>query len=417
MIEIPYSKSRLERCFWFKDYYFGKVIANAGREQILAEDTFKRIQADSIFQNPLKHIEINGKPACQFNDIQPELASRLISKNIIRNYRKKQQDRHNIIANLTAFLSEETPYTVHRLDIKSFYESIDRKELIEKLIEDQKVSWKTINLIESLFKSFDFNGIDGLPRGLSISSVLSNTFLDDFDKKISSIEEVFFYARFVDDIVIVSSNNLIEETLLDISNSVIPYCLDFHGSGKKTHIHIKKASTTEQKETFEYLGYKFTIHNYKTPFIGGLRSKRKVDIDISDEKARKIKKRLVKSYVKYLSSSKNRAELLLLQNRIRALSGNYSINDPKTKIKIKTGIYFNYAYKNYFENCNLDKLDAFSRNILFGKKDPLSKRVSKHLSIRERKKLAGYSFKGGFILTRYHAFSYKTLKEIKEGWN
>lgn len=43
---------------------------------------------------------------------------------------------------------------------------------------------------------------NGLPRGLSISSVMSELYMKYFDLRIRRLEGVYYYARFVDDIVV-----------------------------------------------------------------------------------------------------------------------------------------------------------------------------------------------------------------------
>src|SRR6185437_14507468 len=50
---------------------------------------------------------------------------RKIALNILRKSRIRQPDRQSIVANLKSLLTEGVPFRLYRLDIRSFYESLD----------------------------------------------------------------------------------------------------------------------------------------------------------------------------------------------------------------------------------------------------------------------------------------------------
>ena len=204
-----------------------------------------------------------------------------------------------------------------------------------------------------------------------------------------------------------------EETIKDN----LPSGLEFHKKGKKSQLDLPKIKNNSSKnKEFEYLGYHFRVYESYSTKKYRQREKRKVEIDISPEKTKKIKQRLASSFTNYLSGPKRQVDYLLLKNRIRALSGNYIIKDPIAGIDIKTGIYFNYAHADVAVDSSLKDLDNFFRRLLFSNKNTLAKRISKEISLKERRNLSGYSFTTGFSKIRYHSFSYETLKQIKECW-
>ena len=43
----------------------------------------------------------------------------------------------------------------------------------------------------------------GIPRGIGISAYLSELYMRDIDIKIKSLEDVIYYARYVDDIIVI----------------------------------------------------------------------------------------------------------------------------------------------------------------------------------------------------------------------
>ncbi|MEI7876204.1 MAG: reverse transcriptase, partial [Alphaproteobacteria bacterium] len=63
-----------------------------------------------------------------------------LQRNISRIYGVKQSNRHDLVCQLRDTLTTSFPFSIVRTDISSFYESIDRKRLLEKLDQDQLLS-------------------------------------------------------------------------------------------------------------------------------------------------------------------------------------------------------------------------------------------------------------------------------------
>ena len=79
---------------------------------------------------------------------------------------------------------------VIKLDVKHFYESISFDNLIDKLKTDMLLSARLINILGSL----KLLGAKGLPRGLSISPILSEIFMKNVDSAIKNIPGVYYYS-------------------------------------------------------------------------------------------------------------------------------------------------------------------------------------------------------------------------------
>lgn len=97
---------------------------------------------------------------------------RKINENIRRAYRIKQANRLDTIRQVQQALRETTPKHVIRLDIKSFYESVPRRVLLNRLRADRLVSTRTLDLLTRLLKLVSHLGTSGLPRGLQVSATL-----------------------------------------------------------------------------------------------------------------------------------------------------------------------------------------------------------------------------------------------------
>lgn len=419
MTEIPYSLSYLRKCINFSDLEKIGKLNDYQEKTKIAQSTLIKIHSGNIFADTITKKTINNKEGYTFNSVEAAATARLIARNIKANYPLKQSNRHALITNSTALLKESTPYNIYRYDIKSFFESIDRKLLLEKLISDGACSWQTLLLIDGLFKLFDSLEIDGLPRGLTLSSTLSELTLLDFDASIKSIEGVFFYGRFVDDILIITSNTLLRSEFDKIIESHLPPGLEFHATGKRDYLPIRKITTNDQDpktHTFDYLGYKIQVFNKHSDEKIHNSFRRQVLLEISDSKIEKIKKKTLQSFAAFISSPKAPSDLTMLEYRIKALTGNYHISDSSTGIKIKTGIYYNYPHKNTHIDCKLTELDNFMRSLLFSNKTPISKRIKNSISLEKRKQLAGLSFLAGFKRIRFHSFNFILLRKIKRIW-
>jgi len=320
-------------------------------------------------------------------------------------------------------MKECLSYNIFRYDIQNFYESIDRKLLLEKIIADGICTWQTILLIERFFYVLDICDIPGLPRGLAISGALAELRLLNFDKNTNHNNDVFFYGRFVDDILAVTSDRLSQKAFDDFVSEMLPEELALHDGEKRSFISVpaihaakKKNEPIQRFYDFSYLGYKIKVSNNSTMDLVLGSSRREVRVDLSDNKITKLQGRLIKSFTSYVASDQKADDFRLLKDRVRAITGNYEIRDPSTKVIIKTGIYYSYIHKNSDDDCALLKLDRFFRGLMFSKDIPLSIRIQKALSLSRRKILIGYSFKSGFNNQRYHSFSYKRFEIIKRVW-
>ncbi|MBB6200813.1 antiviral reverse transcriptase Drt3a [Paraburkholderia fungorum] len=422
VIEIPYTLSRIERCINYKHIITHKSLLDRENRTRTAKKALRMLNSGSIFSAPLREVFVLGKAAYTFQGVEQEIVSRLISKNIKVNYKIAQQNRHVIIKNLIAMLKESCPFNIYRLDIEKFFESIDRDKLFSKLINEGRCSRLTLLLIYQLFERFDQQGINGLPRGLGISSTFSEYALTNFDAAIRRDRNVFFYARFVDDIVLITSPGLEKGDVVQLIESNISPELKVHKSGKKfASLSVSKAGdtirSTSPTANFEYLGYTFGVSDHNNPrdLILGF-AKRAVKIEICPDKISKLKARTINSFTSFLATQSHPDALGLLSKRLRALTGNYVITDPISKIKIKTGIYFNYSEKNSRKDCPLVALDAMIRGLLFSTRSKLSKRIQSSIHLNDRKKLAGHSFKNGFYSKKIHSFTYEELKNMKKAW-
>lgn len=141
-----------------------------------------------------------------------------------------------------------------KLDIKTFYPSIDQKLLMKTL--RRKVRKKEIcSLIEKSIRTNTDqpNSVSllpgetkGVPEGLSISNALANIYMGAIDKKHLKERKRYFYWRYVDDILIITSKNDVEP----VKETIVRDIESLH-----LKVNISKTKDGAIADGFEYLGY------------------------------------------------------------------------------------------------------------------------------------------------------------------
>ena len=80
-----------------------------------------------------------------------DLFFRKLYNNIKRIYGVEQANRNQIVKQIVSLLKEESPKWVVRLDVRHFFESINRTLLMERFQEDGRLNYQAICLLKNLF--------------------------------------------------------------------------------------------------------------------------------------------------------------------------------------------------------------------------------------------------------------------------
>ena len=170
--------------------------------------------AEGTYQFQIKQcydLYLNGQSKRSMAYLCQDLVLRKLHKNIKRIYAVQQADRNAIVKQMKLSLSEKVEMRIVRLDVRHFYESIDRNRLLTKLVDDARLSYHSLMLLKSLFCDLAIATGTGLPRGLGVSAVLSELYMKYFDLEFKKIEGVYYYAHFVDDIIVFCSSEASKE--------------------------------------------------------------------------------------------------------------------------------------------------------------------------------------------------------------
>lgn len=372
--------------------------------------------------NPVEIIHLKKKDAYRISKLEDDLVVRKLAENIRRHSRSRASNRAFITQNLCKVLSEGVPYHVYKIDIKSFYESFDTSKVLEKVQKIPNLAPIHIKHLQIILDGFHKLGGRGLPRGMSISAVLSDYTMSDFDFELSSNKHVFFYSRYVDDIVIVTDGTENRKNFMMSTRKALPKGLVLNDKKCEYYelnnpvIKKKNASTTRQLNfQLDYLGYRYSINEpCKSDFSNNLPKYdgfRYIDIDIAPLKVKKIKTRIIRSFIDY---SKNKDTRLLI-DRIKYLTSNFSIFDRNTGQKRISGIYHNYPLIDD-NSPNLNGLDAFLVNTILSKKGRLFSTTHTLINGMLRRKLLSHQFKKGFSTKRFIYFHATRISDIQRCW-
>lgn len=335
----------------------------------------------------------NGKPVFCI-DAEPEtfFVIKQLQRNINRIYGVKQANRHDLVCQVRDMLGGSFPLELVRTDISSFYESIDRKKLLEKLDSDQLLSPASKKYIKQVMVSYGAKSgtAVGVPRGVGISAYLAEFYLRPVDNAIRAIPGLVLYCRFVDDIVAVFARPPAGNSLGSYRDRII----DIFGKHALTHNAAKTnefAFPDHNPQDFEYLGYKFII------------TAGKCDIGPSTAKVAKYRARMKAAFEEYWleRSLRTRRAYRELIWRIKFLTGNTRLSNSKSRAA--TGIYYNNSIAS----------DLTS----FGQLDyELKALIATLHSSSLQKQLKKLKFTTGFEQRRYHQFSAQELQTIVRAW-
>lgn len=364
---------------------------------------------------PLVAFPLGGKVVYRIGDLNYELVLRKLCQNIKRSGGWASQSRSQIVSNLKLLLAEGVPYRIYRLDVSSYYESFDKQDVQRELHNLSDLAPQSKSLTEALLGVHATMGGTGVPRGLSISAILSDYLMRRFDDQIKSNHDTFYYSRYVDDIVIVTSARESSDRYIRWIAKILPKGLKLNPNKKDIceapkSVKPIKNGLPENLISFDYLGYKFSV---KEPvFLNNKRPgdhNRLVEVDIARRKVKKIKTRIVRSILDF---GKNH-DWALLRDRIAYLTQNFSVYNPKAGGKKLAGIYHSYPLLTEGAAA-LSEMDRFLRNAVLAKAGRVFSKKS--LSASQRHRLLAYSFVTGHKKRGFVHFSGQRISQIQACW-
>lgn len=372
-----------------------KLLKSNKSKQVLAE--LERVSLKA--RKPSFKLSLAQKPGPKGKDVfcidgsaETFFVVKQLQHNIRRIYDVKQSSRHDLACRLRDTISSDFPFEVARTDVSSFYESIDRHRLIERLEGDQLLSSSSKTYIRQVLNSYELitGSTSGIPRGVGISAYLAEFYMRPIDREIKAIPGMILYCRYVDDIAGVFARPH-EGAPVGAYEAAIAKILSNHGLTHNTQKTKAFALGGPQSHDFEYLGYRFVL------------TQGQCSIEPSQGKLLKYEKRINVAFDEYdlQSSINSRRAYRDIVSRIKFLTGNARLVNSKSDAV--TGIYYNNSMLTEISSlAHLDKL--------------LKTRIKAIKRPNLRKRLKKYNFTEGFLERRFHNFSSQELQRIVRVW-
>lgn len=324
------------------------------------------------------------------SSLEQVLAIRFVQRALKVLYELRMPPRDILVSQIKSLALDGVPKYIIRSDVESFYESVRHKELLDGIHQAPELSVLIKRVLTRLMKDYVVvsGAENGLPRGIGISAYLSEIYLSSIDAEIRRQDNLFYYARYVDDMVLMYAPQRKElaakylETLGEILN----------GKGLKFNDKTKPIDLLEEfKGKFDYLGYTFDVSSSSS------------GVQLSQRKLNKYRSRIDKAFSDYNSKftfvpKKSEEELVL---RCLFLTGNMRLFNRKSNAFI--GVYFSNKY--ITNTSQLSGLDHYFRNKIKGVASPSLTR-----------KLSKLSFEKGFKEKLFRNFDSRQLSELSRGW-
>lgn len=362
----------------------------------LVDTVLQKISSQILSKN--FRVELNVLPAPIRNktvygvgrNLAQIIAIRFVQKILKDVYHVEMSPRDILVAQVKSLAMDGAPKFILRADIESFYESVQHKDLLESIHQSPQLSVLVKRIITRLLGDYlKLSGTDkGLPRGIGISAYLSEIYLAYIDAEVRRHNEIFYYSRYVDDMIMMfapENKEAVNEYRTFFAELLAKKGLSLNDKTQELNL------MNEQRGTFTYLGYEFDVSSSSR----GVR--------MSAAKIKKYRERIEKSFEDYNNKiafipRKAARELI---TRILFLTGNMRLFNRKSNAFI--GIY--YSNKHITEHSQLKGLD----NFFLAKVNLLTDTALK-------RKLSRFSFENGFTKKEFRNLNTKKLSEISRGW-
>lgn len=192
---------------------------------------------------------------------------------------------HTTVGNITQEVLSGRFNGYVKIDITHFYASINHQLLLRKIKKKVRKA-EAIHLLEAAITTETIARVGsvsgrkknnrGVPEGLSISNILADIYLSDFEGKVCAQYDVCFY-RYVDDILILCAASQAER--------IKEFCIKTLKSEFDLDANMEKTMSGEIAKGVPFLGYKFFDNKI------GLRPSAEEKLELSIEELFRLRKR------------------------------------------------------------------------------------------------------------------------------
>lgn len=338
---------------------------------------------------------VKDKPVIVSKDLYTRTVLASLDNYLRRALRISMSDRSFECRHIVSNLRSNCDDHIVRSDVHSFFESISVESLLKNLACEAQVLPSVIDFLRSILTrlSVEF-GTLGLPRGLALSSTLSEYYIKPIDLYFQRDRRVALYSRYVDDIFIVwrgdqnESSACLKKKLSDLGLSL---------NKKKTVCVpcIEGSSAT-------FLGYRFEL---KTEGLV---------LSIAPAKLARLKTRIVRA----LWCFSRDGNFSLLRDRLNFLSRVVSLRKKNRRKEVFSGIAHNYQLANPESmKIQLKEVDRFMHSVIFSRRYALSRQIRSRLTQENIRGLKSFSFESSFEKRAIISFQFERIALIRKAWS
>lgn len=403
---VELHKEALERVIQPKDLLAAGLIDTPSNRAFLSLSASSVVQSD-FSGLVIRPFPVKEKIAYSILSVPHSIVLNQLNRIIRISTGLRPSDRDTIVRRLVTILSEGVPHRLYKFDIKEFYDSIDKLLLADEILVDKRIPRSSVSVLAKYLNELHNRGIQGLPRGIPLSATLAEYSLRHFDNYLSRHPQIYFYARFVDDIVVVTGGHESPRPFTRQLRRNLPFALNFN-TAKSRLLDIPTQVRSNGQGivgAFDYLGYNISVH--ETARVNR-RLARAIEVTIAPKKIKRLKTRVCRSVLDFLETRDHQT----LVRRLQLLTGNYNVRDFSTGQVRNVGLYCNYRHANQTD-CLLE-LDAFLRAILIGQHSRLARRLAATISHSQRQSLLCFSFLDSFKNKTFYNFNPQELRSLKE---
>jgi len=309
-------------------------------------------------------------------------------------------NRNSIVRALKETLNKGYDHAIYKMDVQNFFESIPHSTLIDHLARPMALDSVSAQLARQLLSEYEaITGNEmGLPRGVGLSSQLAELYMRDFDLKVRMHPGVLFYARYVDDVIVVLENDQVLEAVKLVVDDQLQN-LSLKIKNEKTHdVKADGKGNYDAADQVEYLGYRFV--RIQNKLVTGLTDNRKLR---REERLRLTLERW--SSTDPNGTSPNYGNDGMLVDRVRYLASNTKLLNSKSSVAI--GLFHSNSALDESAS-ELVELDAILETFL----------AENHSNMTEdvRKRLESISFVKMFSSRPFLRLRQKRIEQIVRIW-
>lgn len=320
-------------------------------------------------------------------------ADKHLQRVIASQHYHRQHSRQEVVGTLIRAIDNVLPKAVVKVDVERFYESINHA-LLAQMLAESDITPANRSLVEQLLTEYQHltGSPVGPPMGVGLSAKLAEFFVSRLDTRFSSLPNVQYFARYVDDIVCVRGledrdNSTDTELVAEISGGLSELGLSIN-TGKSAVFRF----ANQVIPPFDLLGYQIAY------------SPAGVSVKLTANRLQTMKFRVSRSFDMWQKSDpQNGGRQRLLLDRIRFLTGNTRLLNNKRNAMV--GVYFSNPHLT--DLSQLSDLDSHLKSTMGQLIMPAGL----------KSKIDALSFRTGFETRTMYRFGPKQLERIRGAWH